>query len=234
MSEFPTPDLETATEAPAPSGSGQSDLPGGAAGHFTADLGTPPFPSGQSDTSGVAFAAIVAGAGVLAIVALIAGLMGSPQFSIGLGLGVAAGFVPYLIFVVIHAVSSEASEQHSRRRHMTQEEWERVFSNEPRSGAGSGPEQARHSANPPPGAASEAEPEAMLQNAYDLLGVMPSAGSREVRSAYHRLAQLRHPDKVAHEGEEAQMAAEKQMRQLNAAYALIRESRRRPVTSAPT
>jgi DnaJ domain/ATP synthase I chain len=229
MSEFLTPDLDTAAESPAPSGVDD----GGPASHFTSDLDAPPFPSGQSDASGIAFAAIITGAAVLAIVALISGLMGSPQFSIGLGLGVAAGVVPYLIFVVIHAVSSEARGERRQRRHMTQEEWERVFSHEPRAGAGAGPDRAHSWTNTPPNTPSEAETKAVLQSAYDLLGVTPDAGSREVRSAYHRMAQLHHPDKVAHEGEEAQAEAERLMRELNAAYALIRESRKRPVSSVP-
>jgi DnaJ-class molecular chaperone len=109
---------------------------------------------------------------------------------------------------------------------MTQDEWERVFSSERRAGTGAGHEAGQQSANQPPGVPTKAERAALLQSAYALLGVSPGAGSRELRSAYHRLAQLHHPDKVANESEDAQIAAEKQMRELNVAYALIRESRR--------
>jgi hypothetical protein len=224
MTDLSTPGMQADTgSATQPAESGASH---DGASRFTADLGAPAWQSNQSDASAIAFAAILAGAAILAIVSLIAGLMGSPQFSIGLGLGVAAGAVPYLIFVAVHAISSESSGHGQRRRHMTQDEWERVFRTT-RKAAGDDPDQARSSTNQWSSAPSVSERAALLQSAYDLLEVAPAAGSRDVRSAYHRLAQLHHPDKVAHESGEAKEAAEKLMRELNAAYALIRDARAR-------
>lgn len=59
---------------------------------------------------------------------------------------------------------------------------------------------------------------------YSVLGVLPDATDEELARAYRELAKRHHPDH-ADAGEAAGAAA--QMRQINAAYAALREHRRR-------
>jgi hypothetical protein len=54
--------------------------------------------------------------------------------------------------------------------------------------------------------------------ATDVLGVAPSASLDEIAAAYHHLAQLYHPDKVANLAPEFMVIAERRMREINAAY----------------
>lgn len=225
MTESASPRLDSDT-GPAP-----VDEPAESAGGignrgFAYDIGAPSWAASRDDSTTVIFIAIVVGVAILTVIALIAGASGSPQFSIGLGLGIGVGAVPYLIFVGIHAGVTSRSDPARRRRRMTREEWERVFGPESAGGAASGPDSYRNSrGTEQPG--PEAIREAALLRAYELLGLSPEVGNRELRSAYHRLAQRHHPDKVARQSEEARAVAEHSMRQINAAYALIRESRRK-------
>jgi DnaJ-domain-containing protein 1 len=54
--------------------------------------------------------------------------------------------------------------------------------------------------------------------AHDVLGVDASATGDEIAAAYHQLAQLYHPDKVATLAPEFTVIAERRMREINAAY----------------
>ena len=56
-----------------------------------------------------------------------------------------------------------------------------------------------------------------------VLGVNERATPEEVSAAYHRLAQLYHPDKVAGLAPEFQALAEKRMREINAAYEVLKQ-----------
>jgi uncharacterized membrane protein YkvA (DUF1232 family) len=53
---------------------------------------------------------------------------------------------------------------------------------------------------------------------HEILGVPPSAGQEEIRSAYLNLAARYHPDKVAHLGKEFQEMAEKRFKEIQNAY----------------
>lgn len=54
--------------------------------------------------------------------------------------------------------------------------------------------------------------------AHEVLGVKPNATRVEVTAAYHELAQMYHPDKVASLAEEFRELAELRMKEINAAY----------------
>lgn len=56
------------------------------------------------------------------------------------------------------------------------------------------------------------------QTPYDILGVDPSATQEEIKTAYRKLANQYHPDKVAHLGEEFQTLAEQKFKQIQDAY----------------
>jgi hypothetical protein len=64
---------------------------------------------------------------------------------------------------------------------------------------------------------------------YDLLGVGADADVSEVRRAYHRKAQLLHPDRFAASPEEERRQAEAEMKAVNAAWNTLKnpEARRR-------
>ncbi len=66
-----------------------------------------------------------------------------------------------------------------------------------------------------------------LADAYEALGVMPSASEAEIKRAYRRLVSQNHPDKLAAKGlpESMRAIAEEKTRELNAAYDLIKEAR---------
>lgn len=65
-------------------------------------------------------------------------------------------------------------------------------------------------ATPPP----RANP---LQDAYDELGIRPTATDDEVRAAYKRLALLYHPDRVANLDEAVRSEAERRFKRINEA-----------------
>ena len=56
------------------------------------------------------------------------------------------------------------------------------------------------------------------QDPYRILGVAPNAKKDEIQSAYRKLANQYHPDKVAHLGKEFQELAEKRFKEIQAAY----------------
>ena len=58
-----------------------------------------------------------------------------------------------------------------------------------------------------------------------VLGVSEHATPEEVSLAYHRLARLYHPDRVAGLAPELQALAEKRMKEINAAYAVLKQRR---------
>lgn len=66
----------------------------------------------------------------------------------------------------------------------------------------------------------------VVPSPWDILGVPPTAGPREIRGAFHRLAVQYHPDKVHHLGEEFQRIANEKFKELQVAYdALLRRQR---------
>jgi hypothetical protein len=64
-----------------------------------------------------------------------------------------------------------------------------------------------------------------LEPAFKMLGLNASASPDEISAAYHRLAQMYHPDKVAGLAPEFQTLADQRMKEINAAYESLR---RRP------
>jgi len=190
----------------------------------------PPWPGREEFSSTTAAVlCIVVGVAVLAVAALIAGGSGSPDFTLGMILGVGAGVVPYVLYMLVRLGWWAGTSDKSRaNRRMTEDEWQRIFG--PRQGSG------RFGGAPFFGSASRAE-ETSWQSAqhvdpdpaqealwaYACLGVSAEASIREVRIAYHRLAHQYHPDKVAGESDELRALAEQRMKDLNAAYAIIQQ-----------
>jgi len=62
-------------------------------------------------------------------------------------------------------------------------------------------------------------------SAYKILEVSPDASDEEVKSAYRKMAQHYHPDKVSHLGEDIQKAAQEKFQKLNNAYSEIKKQR---------
>ena len=60
---------------------------------------------------------------------------------------------------------------------------------------------------------------------YRVLGIDSSATDDEVKKAYRRMAMKYHPDRVAGMGEEMQRNAAEQMKEINHAYDIIKQSR---------
>ena len=81
-------------------------------------------------------------------------------------------------------------------------------------------DQQEHNAHRPPDVHSVAP-------WYKTLGVSESATLEEAAQAYKHLIRKYHPDKVSTLGREFQLMAEEKSRQINAAYAQVRELRRK-------
>ena len=64
-----------------------------------------------------------------------------------------------------------------------------------------------------------------ITDAYDILGVEGDASDEEVKKAYHILAMMYHPDKVSSLGDEAIRQATESMKQINAAWDVVKETR---------
>lgn len=62
------------------------------------------------------------------------------------------------------------------------------------------------------------EPPPSRRDAYEVLGIERNASSEEVKTAYRRLANQYHPDKVSHLGEEFRTLAEQKFKEIQRAY----------------
>lgn len=193
-------------------------------------LNDPPWPGDRGVTPATIFYGVLVGAIILTVAALIAGGAGLPAFSFGLAIGVGVGAVPYVLFCAVHARASSALGGPSqRRRKLTEEEWQHIFG--PRMATGATNDGAFSGAASPaddPGASHAAAGHAATEeelSAYKLLGLSADASMKQVTAAYHQLAHRYHPDKVAGQDDKARMRAEKRMKELNAAYDLLRRQR---------
>lgn len=85
--------------------------------------------------------------------------------------------------------------------------------------AGSGQEAAGRSASTGFGQDDAGQPEdAKAFDAYEVLGITPSASSDAIKAAYRTRMKEYHPDKVAHLGEELQNLALEKSRDIQRAY----------------
>jgi DnaJ-domain-containing protein 1 len=66
------------------------------------------------------------------------------------------------------------------------------------------------------------ERESSLATALKTLGLVEAAGAEEISAAYRKLAQTHHPDKVTKLKPELREYSEQRMKEINAAYALLR------------
>ena len=64
-----------------------------------------------------------------------------------------------------------------------------------------------------------------LNDAYRILGISETATDDEVRQAYKRMALKYHPDRIASQGEEARLNAERKFQQINQAKDIIFKAR---------
>ncbi len=71
--------------------------------------------------------------------------------------------------------------------------------------------------------ATAATEERLEDKYYAILGLEPSAGFNEIKTAYRRLSMKYHPDKVSHLGEEFKTVAEEKMKELNVAYEYLKK-----------
>lgn len=62
---------------------------------------------------------------------------------------------------------------------------------------------------------------------FQILGLAPGASDDEIRQAYRRLANMYHPDKVLHLGDEFQRLAEHKFKKIQHAYQVLMEKRGR-------
>ena len=60
----------------------------------------------------------------------------------------------------------------------------------------------------------------------EVLGVSPNASMKEIHSAYRKLVQQYHPDKVSHLGEEIQETARRKFLEIQSAYEALSGNRR--------
>lgn len=69
-------------------------------------------------------------------------------------------------------------------------------------------------------------------NYYDLLGVPPEAPPEQIRTAYRTMAQIFHPDRLAHFKPEARQFAEERLKSLNLAYGVLSDPAKRAAYDA--
>jgi hypothetical protein len=67
------------------------------------------------------------------------------------------------------------------------------------------------------------------RRAFQLFQLPEDASLQEITAAYHRLAHLHHPDKMAGEPEQIRRAADAHMKEINAAFELLVELRNSPL-----
>jgi hypothetical protein len=84
-----------------------------------------------------------------------------------------------------------------------------------------GPQEQRASSEPPPKRAEPPSSQTIM--AQKILGVGNNSSGAEISAVYRRLAQMYHPDKVAGLAPEFQALADKRMKEINAAYEVLKQ-----------
>ena len=74
---------------------------------------------------------------------------------------------------------------------------------------------------------AQARSEEESRDPFRILGLAPGASDDEIRQAYRRLANMYHPDKVVHLGDEFQRLAEHKFKRIQHAYQVLMEKRGR-------
>ena len=95
---------------------------------------------------------------------------------------------------------------------------------------GNGYRRAENASGRPSSPSFEGEPYSLgilrrddsLATALKTLGVVEAAGAEEISAAYRKLAQTHHPDKVTKLKPEVKEYSDQRMKEINAAYALLR------------
>ena len=64
-----------------------------------------------------------------------------------------------------------------------------------------------------------------VQQSLDVLGLTHEASPEDIKKAYRKMSMTYHPDKVDHLGEEFKPVAEDKMKEINAAYQLLKKQR---------
>jgi hypothetical protein len=161
-------------------------------------------------------------------IAIYFGGSGYPVFALGLAFGFAVGAIPYGLVVLAHAGATEAARTRSggRRRKMTDEEWQRIFG-PGRSGPGAWSAERPRAGEDP--LRAPCPPALDEQLAYERLELEPGATMRQITRRYRRLAHRYHPDLTAGLLEPERELAERRMKELNAAYELLRRRARASV-----
>ena len=75
---------------------------------------------------------------------------------------------------------------------------------------------------PPPPPRTPPPPSVAAPEPYQVLGLRPGASRKEITTAYRALAKLYHPDHTLTLGPEVRAAAERKMKEINAAYAVLK------------
>jgi DnaJ-domain-containing protein 1 len=76
----------------------------------------------------------------------------------------------------------------------------------------------------PPKRPLAASPAAAPPDPLDVLGLADGASPDEIGAAYRQLARAHHPDKVANGPREVREESERRMKEINAAYSLLRHA----------
>ncbi|QWE98189.1 DnaJ domain-containing protein [Cupriavidus sp. EM10] len=74
----------------------------------------------------------------------------------------------------------------------------------------------------------------MSENHYQTLGVSPDADAATIRTAYRRLAQKWHPDRLSKAPEAERKLAEERLKDINRAYAVLSDDARKQAYDART
>ena len=73
------------------------------------------------------------------------------------------------------------------------------------------------------GSNSQFDKKRSLKDPFKILGIEKDASKEKIKEAYRKMANKYHPDKVVHLGKEFQEIAEKRFKEIQKAYAMLKE-----------